>query len=172
MSYQVPLTVSSASASEPGTVIDAGSTNNITTYYLAPPNYVSGQPAVEVDLFDIALIDGLYWAHVTHSVIATGGANGVYNFTVKFALPPFTTSLEYDPVLGLVALHTASSQSGGGGGDNTGLIIGLAVGLGVGVPLAAALLILSVIAVAFIVVVVAKRHKKMKLEPLEGDHNL
>jgi len=117
-----------------GSVILGGSADNITTYYLVTSSLVPGgtQSAVQVDVFDIAHIDGASFQPVTSSILVGASSNGSGLFTLVLNFPPFAHSLHYDPVINLVSLHSSSGSGGGdGGGDDIGLIVGLTVGLGV-----------------------------------------
>lgn len=149
VSYQLP--VFSLQSSAGGQIIAGGKSANITTYFLTYGSSGSSsgsETAVEVQVFDVALVDDATYEPVTSEI---SGPSNDGTFTLVLTLPAFTTSLKYDPVVGLASLQSSSSSGGGGGSsDNVGLIVGLAVGLPLGLLLLG-VLIAAVIGGGFLV---------------------
>ena len=114
---------------------------NMTTYWV-PSGYTD--VAVEVQVFDVALVDGILRA-INHSVVAaSNGPSAAYDLVLSF--PPFTRSLEYDPSIGLGALLGASKGDGGGSSsDNTAVIVGVAVAVPVAVVVVLAVVVAALL---------------------------
>jgi hypothetical protein len=122
---------------------------------------------VEVELFDVAFIDGQLTL-INHSIvlIETAGAdNGTaeWSYALELHFPAFNQSVYYDPSLGLGVLLTGSSKSGDSS-DNTALIIATAVAIPVAVVL--------VLAVIIAALLVAWRRRRTGPNALELDHVL
>jgi len=114
---------------------------NMTTYWV-PSGYTD--VAVEVQVFDVALVDGVLLA-INHSVVAaSNGPSAAYDLVLSF--PPFTRSLEYDPSIGLGALLGASKGDGGGSSsDNTAVIVGVAVAVPVAIVVVLAVVVAALL---------------------------
>jgi hypothetical protein len=117
---------------------------NMTTYWV-PSGYTD--VAVEVQVFDVALVDGILLA-INHSVVAASNVGGspsaAYDLVLSF--PPFARSLEYDPSIGLGALLGASKGDGGGSSsDNTAVIVGVAVAVPVAIVVVLAVVVAALL---------------------------
>jgi hypothetical protein len=121
----------------------------MTTYYLPLASSSSSTMSttttlsVLLEVFDMALVDGTL-VDIQHGVFAVGPTTG--NYVLRLEFPAFTSSLHYDPSIGLAR---TKEQSGGGSssGEDAGLIAGLVVGLVGGACL------LGVVAVVIVVLV-------------------
>jgi hypothetical protein len=107
----------------------------------------------QVEVLSVALIDGqvapLTLVDLTPS--AAGGATTNASCALEFVFPPFTSSVVYDPSLGVGVLLGRSSTADGGGGDDgsssdhMALIVGVAVAVPVAVALVAAVVVVALV---------------------------
>jgi hypothetical protein len=116
-----------------------------------------------VVLFDVALVDGETITPIRHSIVpvASAAANDtqqhVNEYEVVLELPPFNTSLLYDPSvsLGLLVGSDKDGSGGGSGSDNLAVVIGVAVAVPVAV-------VIVVLIVAVSAVVVWRKRQRMR----------
>jgi hypothetical protein len=117
---------------------------NMTTYLV--PLFVSSTTksattmttAAQVELFDVALVDGTHFVPINHSIVRTSvdDDDEEASYVVELVLPEFNESLYYDPSIGLGVLLGRNDRGDGGSSEsNVGLIVGVAVAIPVAVVL-------------------------------------
>jgi FlaG/FlaF family flagellin (archaellin) len=112
--------------------------SSMTTYWV--PSGVANV-VVEVQVFDVALVDGQLVA-INHSVVLADAAGGSTAYDLMLWFPPFARSLEYDPSIGLGTLVGSNGRDGGGtSSDNTAVIVGVAVAVPVAVAVVLAVIV-------------------------------
>jgi hypothetical protein len=130
---------------------------NMTTYLV--PLFVSSTTkstttmttAAQVELFDVALVDGTHFVPINHSIVRTSVADdNEASYVVELVLPEFNESLFYDPSIGLGVLLGRNDRGDGGSGSSSESNVGLIVGVAVAVPVAV-VLVLLVIGAALVV---------------------
>jgi hypothetical protein len=121
---------------------------NMTTYLV--PLFVSSTTkstttlttAVQVELFDVALVDGTHFMPISHSIVRTSVDDEEASYVVELVLPSFNESLFYDPSIGLGVLLGRNDRDDGGSSSESN--VGLIVGVAVAVPVAVALVLLVI----------------------------
>jgi hypothetical protein len=98
--------------------------------------------AAQVELFDVALVDGTHFVPISHSIVRTSADDDEEaSYVVELVLPSFNESLYYDPSIGLGVLLGRNDRDGGSSDSrNVGLIVGVAVAI----PLAVALVLVVI----------------------------
>jgi hypothetical protein len=93
--------------------------------------------AAQVELFNVALVDGTHFVPIGHSIVRTSVVDDEEaSYVVELVLPEFNESLCYDPSIGLgVLLGRNDRDDGGSSESNVGLIVGVAVAIPVAVAL-------------------------------------
>jgi hypothetical protein len=92
--------------------------------------------AGQVELFDVALVDGTHFVPISHSIVrASADDEEEASYVVELVLPSFNESLYYDPSIGLGVLLGRNDRDGGSSDSNVGLIVGVAVAIPVAVAL-------------------------------------
>jgi hypothetical protein len=98
--------------------------------------------AAQVELFDVALVDGTHFVPISHSIVrASADDKEEASYVVELVLPSFNESLFYDPSIGLGVLLGRNDR---GDGESSGSDVGLIVGVAVAIPVAVALVLLVI----------------------------
>jgi FlaG/FlaF family flagellin (archaellin) len=114
--------------------------SSMTTYWV-PSGFAD--VVVEVQVFDVALVDGQL-VGINHSVVLASSSSNSSSLAYDLVLwfPPFARSLEYDPSIGLGTLVGSNGRDGGGtSSDNTAVIVGVAVAVPVAVAVVLAVIV-------------------------------
>jgi hypothetical protein len=101
--------------------------------------------AAQVELFDVALVDGTHFVPISHSIVRTSvDDDKEASYVVELVLPSFNESLYYDPSIGLGVLLGRNDRDDGGSRSSSESNVGLIVGVAVAVPVAVALVLLVI----------------------------
>lgn len=134
---------------------------NMTTYWISVVNSGSSTQetsAIEVQVFDIAIVDGDKNLAVNHSIEPYVTSNNSITYELVLTMPPYQVSLEYDPVVGLGLLVASGSGGVSGGGTDTGLIIAVSVVVPVAV-----VVVVGTTAVGAVALYLKRRRSKRRL---------
>jgi hypothetical protein len=165
LTYQLSSLVGGAGkrAASNGTVTWASNTpsEKMTTYFLPMASASSTTTlSVVLEVFDVAMVDGTL-VDIQHGVFAVAGSG----YVLRLQFPAFTSSLHYDPSIGLALVNKPPSGGGTakkGGDEDAGLIAGLVVGLVGG--------LVVVVAIIVVIVVVRKRAQSFGSDPWAHGH--
>jgi hypothetical protein len=140
-------------ASRGQVVVQRGRPQANMTTYLVPlftttsnTSTTTRTTAAQVELFDVALVDGTYFVPISHSIVRTSADDEEEaSYVVELVLPGFNESLYYDPSIGLgVLLGRNDRDNGDGDGSSSDSGVGLIVGVAVAIPMAVALVLLVI----------------------------
>lgn len=160
LSSLVPM---STQANSRAPVRSVSASDNTTTFYIPLLSSSSGggeESVAVLQVFRAAIVDGILQP-IGYHLISNPQANGT-NYLLVLEFPPFTRSLDYDPIVSLGSLINTGEGSSGGG-DNTGLIVGVTVGVTL-----AALIVLVVITVSTVIGIKMKRRRARFLHALSA----
>lgn len=139
--------------------------SNMTTYILPVSSLAQDaeeagrtatSTAIEVELFNVALVDNLSLVPINISIIPQTSTEDRTSFKLLITLPPFERSLSYDPSVSLGLLLQGNTQDGGGSSSNLALIIGVSLAI------PGALLIVVLVAVVTTAGIYMKRKKRQR----------
>jgi hypothetical protein len=119
----------------------------MTTFYITLWQSDGTSVLGQVEVLSVALIDDQVAPLTLVDLTPAAGAATNASCVLEFVFPPFTSSVVYDPSLGLGVLFGRSSSADGddGSSSDVALIVGVTVAVPVALALVAAVVVLSLV---------------------------